>query len=82
MRGAAADACGDRGVAHGHFCGGGYPAGVGKNWERGHLRSETFANQVVQTTLGLPTALFNDAHMKIKVPVPGAQLAGTLEARQ
>lgn len=98
----------------------------GKNWERGNSGSETFANQVVQTTLGLPTALFwavlkypiapflslpaegtcnrgdkpdpaavftrfetlyenalfNDAHVKIKVPVPGAQPVGTLEARQ
>jgi hypothetical protein len=38
----------------------------GKNWERGNSGSETFANQVVQTTLGLPTALFWAA---LKYPV-------------
>lgn len=97
----------------------------GKNWERGNSGSETFSNQLVQTTLGLPTALFwallkypvspflsypkegscnmgetadlagvfarfeklyenalfNDAHVKITVPVPAPRTAGTLEAQ-
>lgn len=30
----------------------------GKNWEKGNTRIETAANQIVQTTLGIPTAFF------------------------
>lgn len=97
----------------------------GKNWERGNSGSQTFSNQVVQTSLGLPTALFwamlkypispflsypkeggcnvgkasdpaamfarfeglyenaifNDAHMKISVPVYPIAQAGKIEAQ-